>query len=1254
MSCLSGTAWRRRFLAAVALFVLASFAFAVANASADAGNPITGSIGGSVVVNPGGTNGSPVGCTIDGPSYCTVTVYVHGQWNWYSHGSDCNTDRAGAGLGIIWNDPTEPGFTVSHNPITQQVGIASLRAGDTVNKVDEMVHPSDLGNLAEGYPGLTGQTFNDPPVPAGGVPTNTEVGTWKGGCGREPLTATASPGPNAALNASGQTCADGTLGCNGHPWGSWGYAMNGGKGYSHTYAKLSDLSQVCVNFYDVHGGGNVGQNNFQLPGGTNEITVDKNGDNSIQTNAFDPSLGKNCFSFARTAPTVVTAIHNAAHQTITSSVGGDAVHDSVTVTGANGNTPTGNVTFDWFKNGTCTGAPAASSGAVALSGNGNTATADATAFAQTPTAGSYSFLAHYPGDGFYTAKDAACEPLSVVDGNIAITPASAINPTGTTHTLTITITPLNGTIDAGTYTATASLVAGSAGSFVGGTNTCTYTQANRSCTVVITSTAAGTSTVHATSTFSVAGLSVTRATGTAANTTAGGSNDATKNWVGANLSITPATAINAVNTNHTLTITVAGVPGGIDQGTYTATASLLAGSVGSFVGGVNTCTYTNTTPSCKVVITSPATGTSTVHAKSTFSVGGQSVTRDTNTAINTAAGGSGDAGKTWVDARISIAPLAPSNEVGKPHTFTVTVQQDTGTGNFTALSGATVTATLTDSNGAAHAAAAGTCITGKTDANGQCTIIVNSSAAGKVTVNATTTVVVSGQTITRSTGDGKSGDTADAVKTYVDAYLTISPASAVNPLNATHTYTVQFFTNDGGSAGYVGTNGVKIDFTLLSGHVGDFTGAKSCTTATVSGSAGICTITTVSSVAGQDTMQATGTTTVNGVSLTRTTGTAAPGHANSDNALKTWQCQSGCGGGGGGGTPAIAITKNPKSQTIPSGSTANFSITVTNTGTVSLFNVAVSDPLSPNCNQSPATIAALTQMGPGTSVSYNCSLGNVTASFTNVATATGTAPNGSNVTATDSAPVTVTTPPPPPPATPQVSRPAITIIKDPNSQTIGKGDTASFKITVRNSGDTALSNVTVSDPLSPDCNRSLGKFAIGQSKSYTCTKQGVLAAFTNVATATGKPPTGPNVQASDDAQVKVAAFLPPQTPRIAIQKSPKHQSVQAKVTTQNQQTTVVYGDAHFTIKVTNTGNVTLHDVVVDDPNSPDCNNEIGILEPGHSDTYQCRRETVSTDFRNIATASGISPKGVKVQATDHADVAVKVKTISTSGAHFTG
>ena len=53
-----------------------------------------------------------------------------------------------------------------------------------------------------------------------------------------------------------------------------------------------------------------------------------------------------------------------------------------------------------------------------------------------------------------------------VNANIQITPATATNPVGTNHVLTITVNALGGTIGAGPHTATASIVSGP-GSFVG-------------------------------------------------------------------------------------------------------------------------------------------------------------------------------------------------------------------------------------------------------------------------------------------------------------------------------------------------------------------------------------------------------------------------------------------------------------------------------------------------------------------------------------------------------------------------------------------------------------------------------------------------------------------------------------------------------------------------------------------------------------------------------------------------------------------
>jgi uncharacterized repeat protein (TIGR01451 family) len=287
-------------------------------------------------------------------------------------------------------------------------------------------------------------------------------------------------------------------------------------------------------------------------------------------------------------------------------------------------------------------------------------------------------------------------------------------------------------------------------------------------------------------------------------------------------------------------------------------------------------------------------------------------------------------------------------------------------------------------------------------------------------------------------------------------------------------------------------------------------------------------------------------------------------------------------------------------------------------------------------------------------VSYNCSLANVTASFTNLAIATGTGPNG-NVTAQDTAPVTVFAPLAPPPA----STPQITIVKDPKTQNLGIGGTAKFTITVTNTGNVTLSDVTVSDPLSPNCDRNLGTLAVGQSKSYSCTKPNVKDDFQNIATATGKPPTGATVKATDHANITVAPFVPPQNPRIAIAKNPNEQTVTTRITTARgttgaTKTSVSYGTAHFTIKVTNTGNVTLHSVKVTDPLSPACNHSIGTLAAGASKTYNCQRTAVSSSFTNVATATGLSPKGVKVSAKDDANVTVHVKTSSTSGAQFTG
>jgi len=309
--------------------------------------------------------------------------------------------------------------------------------------------------------------------------------------------------------------------------------------------------------------------------------------------------------------------------------------------------------------------------------------------------------------------------------------------------------------------------------------------------------------------------------------------------------------------------------------------------------------------------------------------------------------------------------------------------------------------------------------------------------------------------------------------------------------------------------------------------------------------------------------------------------------------------------------PAIAIAKTPDLQLVRAGGTVTFTILVTNIGDVELTNVVVSDPLAPSCNRTIGTL------GVGQSTSYTCVVTNVTQGFTNVATATGTPPVGPAVTASD-------------PAVVQQINPAIAIAKTPDLQLVRAGGTVTFTITVTNTGDVVLTNVTVSDPNAPACNRTIGSLGVGETTSYTCVVTNVQAGFTNVATATGTPPVGPPVTSSDPAVVQQI------NPAIAIAKTPDLQVVPAG------------GTATFTIFVTNTGDITLTNVVVSDPLAPNCDRTIGTLGVGQSSSYTCTVPGVTQGFTNLATASGQPPVGPPVTSSDTAVVVLQATPTPTS------
>src|SRR5262249_23092927 len=157
--------------------------------------------------------------------------------------------------------------------------------------------------------------------------------------------------------------------------------------------------------------------------------------------------------------------------------------------------------------------------------------------------------------------------------------------------------------------------------------------------------------------------------------------------------------------------------------------------------------------------------------------------RDTDPAtltIGAGPGGSGPATKIFVTLRIQITPGA-TNEVGKSHTFTVTVKQNLGDGNgfVPVADGVHPHVTLADRFGATTSISNNTCegVGSLGTVNGTCTVTFSSPTTGQVVGNAYVTTTVSGVTISRDTdpttvnvgaGPGGSGP---ATKTYVDANI---------------------------------------------------------------------------------------------------------------------------------------------------------------------------------------------------------------------------------------------------------------------------------------------------------------------------------------------------------------------------------------------------------------------------------------------------------------------------------------------------
>lgn len=284
---------------------------------------------------------------------------------------------------------------------------------------------------------------------------------------------------------------------------------------------------------------------------------------------------------------------------------------------------------------------------------------------------------------------------------------------------------------------------------------------------------------------------------------------------------------------------------------------------------------------------------------------------------------------------------------------------------------------------------------------------------------------------------------------------------------------------------------------------------------------------------------------------------------------------------------SVSLTKTADITTGRPGDPVTWTITVTNPSPATLHDIVVTDPLEPVCDRAVPSAQVV-----ATSFSYTCTGTLPDTTVVNTATVTATTDSGAPLTAQAQATV-------------EVIHPALSLTKTADRALYRDGEPMTFELVVENTGDTDLTDVIVTDAQVAACSADLGTLHPGERRTTTCTVVAPLAGGVNTATATATDPLGNTVVADDAVDVPTAA------PALDVRKSVSAEQVEAG------------GTATFTVEVTNTGDVRLDDVLVEDPAVPGCSAEVGSLAPGESHRTTCTwRATTPQTFTNVAHASG--------------------------------
>ena len=375
------------------------------------------------------------------------------------------------------------------------------------------------------------------------------------------------------------------------------------------------------------------------------------------------------------------------------------------------------------------------------------------------------------------------------------------------------------------------------------------------------------------------------------------------------------------------------------------------------------------------------------------------------------------------------------------------------------------------------------------------------------------------------------------------------------------------------------------------------------------------------------------------------------------------------------GDPNLHLVKSGTADdggdgTLDVGDAINYTIDVTNNGNVRLDNVTVTDSLgiAVTCPGGNPIASLAVGATVNCTASYTITQADLNAGqVTNVATGTGTAPDGTNVSDDSDDPTDLTDTdtdgdgdPEDPTVTTLGSDPNLHLVKsgtadDGGDGTLDVGDSLDYTIDVTNNGNVRLDNVTVTDSLGiavtcPGGNP-IASLAVGATvnctASYTLTQADLNAGqVTNVATGTGTAPDGTNVSDESDDPADLTDTDPdgdgdPEDPTVTtLGSDPNLHLVKSGTADDGGDGTLDVGDAiNYTIDVTNNGNVRLDNVTVTDSLgiAVTCpgGNPIASLAVGATVNCSASYTLTQADLNagqvtNVATGTGTAPDGTSV------------------------